>query len=107
MRHRIYGIRLLLISTHLRAASLFVVKGLPQKTPSLGLINALFGLAAVPLVSAPVRSLDGIRNDAASDIVPNAYIVELHDPASMNNFGIRATVHGACFFVGPYTAQNS
>lgn len=60
---------------------------------------ALFGLAAASLVSA----LDGIRNDATSDIVPNAYIVELHDPASINNFGIRATVHGACFFVGPYT----
>ena len=64
---------------------------------------ALFGLAAVPLVSAAVRSLDGIRNDTASDIVPNAYIVELHDPSAINNFGIRATVHGACFFVGPYT----
>ena len=64
---------------------------------------ALFGLAAVPLISAAVRSLDGIRNDTASDIIPNAYIVELHDPASINTFGIRATVHGACFFVGSYT----
>jgi len=63
---------------------------------------ALFGLAAVPLVSAAVRSLDGIRNSAAPDIVPNAYIVELHDPASINNFGKRATVNGACFFVDPY-----
>lgn len=64
---------------------------------------ALHGLAAVPLVSAAVRSLDGTRNDAASDIIPNAYIVELPDPASTNNFGICAAVHGACFFVGPYT----
>jgi hypothetical protein len=57
----------------------------------------LSGLAAVPLVSAAVRSLDGVRYDAASDIVPKAYIVELHNPASINDFGKRATVHRACF----------
>lgn len=65
---------------------------------------ALFVLAAVPLVSAAVRSFDGIRNGASSDVVPNAYIVELHDPAPINNYGKRTTVHGSCFFVGPYTA---
>lgn len=64
---------------------------------------ALIGLAAVPLVSSAVRSLDGIRNGAASDIVPNAYIVEFRDPTPTNNFGRRATVLGACFFVAPYT----
>jgi hypothetical protein len=64
---------------------------------------SLFGLAAVPLVSAAVRSFDGIRNSAASGIVPNAFIVELHDPASINSFGKRPTVHEACCFVDPYT----
>ena len=63
---------------------------------------ALIGLATVPLVSAAVRSFDGIRNGPASDIVPNAYIVEFRDPAPTNNFGRRATVLGACLFVGSY-----
>ncbi len=40
MRHRIYGIHLLLLSTHLCAASLFVVEGSPSKWPlSLGLLS--------------------------------------------------------------------
>ena len=35
MRHRIYGIHLLLTSTHLRTASLFVVERAPPNDPSL------------------------------------------------------------------------
>jgi hypothetical protein len=53
---------------------------------------ALFGLAAIPLVNAAVRSLDGVRKDVPSDIVPAKYIIEFNNPPAISNFGKRATV---------------
>lgn len=65
---------------------------------------SLFGLVAVPLVSAVgVRSFDAVRKDAAEDIIPEAYIVEFGDPASIINFRKYTTVRQACLFISPYT----